>query len=109
MFLIFFLLFLGLISPICSFLTVPEEKTEETSFITELTGRGDTWLLEMLQEFQREIRIYFIFWPHDLKRYGLSVCAAAVSVKKSCFFSHYVNRNLVQKAFSCVIQGLHER
>lgn len=44
----------------------------------ELKGRRDIWPLEMLQECQRDILIFFLFCLYKLKKI-LPLCAAAVS------------------------------
>lgn len=67
----------------------------------ELKGRRDIWPLEMLQECQRDILIYFIFCLYKLKKNIACLCCSCVRGFKSReFVSHHVNRTLVQKSYT---------
>lgn len=56
----------------------------------------------MLQEFQREIRIHFIFWLPNLKRYWLSVLQLLCGKSRLFLMTTGI---CFQKALSCVTRG----
>lgn len=94
--------FFLLISPISRLLTLSGATREWVYYILD----RHTWPLEMLQEFQREIQIHFIFWLPNLKRYWLSVLQLLCG--KSRLFL-MMTGICFQKALSCVMWGGCER